>query len=335
MRSSAASGLEFAGEHGEAQRQLIDHLGTRGRFAGRPGYTLTVSAPTNDDARAIGEAIRTRLQAEAIIGPNRKIVDATDPNSGADYQLPLAAGDRVRLFARTNGKLADGRTGAIGDNGSILEVRSARRDGLVLRNDKGTEGLVRWASLADANTGRLRLTYGYAMTTNTAQGITSTEHIFVTPRGSQTTDGRRSYVSGSRHRERDHWLTSEGAEKQEVVNRRPLGDPRPVGAADLWMNWTRNISWTPEKLNATDLVQEADDARRRAARDFLKGMAQHEARMMRGAHGGALGRQFERERLQAKAGEKGIATAFAAGRRCAWRSGRRQWCGGASGRSRD
>ena len=101
------------------------------------------------------------------------------------------------------------------------------------------------------------------MTTNTAQGITSTEHIFVTPRGAQTTDGRRSDVSDWRHRERDYWLTSEGAEKQEVVNRRPLGDPRPVGAADLWMNWAATSAELPEKLNATDLVREAGATRHR------------------------------------------------------------------------
>ncbi|HVC51368.1 MAG TPA: hypothetical protein VND87_05055 [Stellaceae bacterium] len=233
----------------------------------------------NDDARAIGEAIRTRLQAEGILGRNREVLNATDPKSGANYALPIAAGDRVRLFARTNAKFGDGGSGAIGDNGSILEVRSVRHEGLVLRNDKGSDGLVRWESLADPRSGRLRITYGYAMTTNTAQGITSTEHIFVTPRGSQTTDGHRSYVSGSRHRERDYRLTSEGTEKQEVVNRRPLGDPRSVGSADLWMNWARNVSRAPEKLNATDLVREADDARRRAAQDFLKAMARHETRI--------------------------------------------------------
>lgn len=110
------------------------------------------------------------------VGRNRKVLDATDPNSGTDYALPIAAGDRIRLFARTNAKFrepapdlirgqapAGGRSGAIGDNGSILEVRSVRHDGLVLRNDKGTEGLVRWESPADSQSGRLRITYGYAI----------------------------------------------------------------------------------------------------------------------------------------------------------------------------
>ena len=322
----AASALEMKRQDGTAElvpggyREIVARAAElwhqrRVANARRTGYTLTVSAPTNEDARATGEAIRSRLYADGSLGRNRKILEATDPNSGTDYALPIAIGDRVRLFARTNASLGGGRCGAIGDNGSILEVRSIRREGLVLRNDKGTEGLVRWEVLADPLSGRLRLTYGYAMTTHTAQGITSTEHIFVTPRGSQTTDGHRSYVSGSRHRERDYWLTSEGAEKQEVVNRRPLGDPRPIRAADLWMNWARNISRTPEKLNATDLVREADEARRAAARDFLKGMARHEARLERGGQGSVLARHFERERARTQAAESDFAWAFAAGNR--------------------
>ncbi|HTU56009.1 MAG TPA: MobF family relaxase [Acetobacteraceae bacterium] len=270
--------------------------------ANRRGYTLTVSTPTNDDARAIGEAIRVRLQAAGELGRNRRVLEATDPNAGADYKLPLAIGDRVRLFSRTNASLGDGRAGVIGDNGSILEVRSIRPTGLVLRNEKGTEGLVRWETLADPRTGRMLLTYGYATTTNTAQGATSTEHLFVTPAGSQATDGHKTYVSGSRHRERDYWLTSEGAEKQEVVNRRPLGDPRPVREPDLWMNWARNINRRPEKLNATDIVTEADRARRATAWHFLEGLARHEAKLESSARRDELLGKFldGRARLQAR-----------------------------------
>lgn len=50
----------------------------------------------------------------------------TTDQMGAQYDLPLAAGDRVRLFARTNAAYADKSRGIIGNNGSVLEVR--RRD---------------------------------------------------------------------------------------------------------------------------------------------------------------------------------------------------------------
>lgn len=353
-RGKAATALELKRQDGSAEivpggtRETVERAARlwqerRAANAGRAGYTLSVSAPTNEDARAIGEAIRARLQAEGALGRRAKILAATDPNSGADYALPIAIGDRVRLFARTNASLRDGRSGVIGDNGSILEVRAMRRSGLVLRNDKGSEGLVRWETLADSRSGRLRLTYGYAMTTNTAQGITSTEHLFVTPRGAQGTDGHRSYVSGSRHRERDWWLTSEGAERQEVANRRPLGDPRPIGMADLWTNWARNLSRMPRKLNATDLVRQANEARRAAARGFLEGMARHETRKEHGGQGRAprvdprdrsedlrptasfasLDRRFRHVRLRTQAVESGFAEGFAATHQQARRTVRR------------
>lgn len=194
-------------------------------------------------------------------------------------------------------KRQDGAKGAIGDNGSILEITAIRDEGLVLRNDHGREGFVKWDTLADKETGRMRLAYGYAMTTNTAQGIATTEHIFVTSGGSQTTDGFKTYVSGSRHRERDYWLTSEGAERREIESRRPLGDPRPIREHDIWTNWTRNIARQPEKTNALDLVKLGEEVRRNAARAFLKGLAADEKRQAAGLPDD-LPRRFERAQVR-------------------------------------
>ncbi|MGC9271985.1 MobF family relaxase, partial [Acidiphilium sp.] len=261
--------------------------------ADRPRYSISISTPTNEDARAIGAAIRARLQASGELARDATVLPAIDPNSHARYDLPLAPGDRVRLFARTNANLTGGQSGVIGDNGSILEVTAIQRDGLVLRNDKGSEGLVVWEALTDQRSGRVRLTYGYAMTTNTAQGATTTEHIFVTPGGSRMTDGFKSYVSGSRHRERDYWLTSEGAERQEIVGRRPLGDPRPIHEHDIWANWGRNIMRRPEILNAIDIVAQADQIRRGTARSFMTGKELHESTAPTGDQRAELQRKFQ------------------------------------------
>ncbi|MBW4037183.1 MAG: relaxase domain-containing protein, partial [Proteobacteria bacterium] len=267
--------------------------------ADRPRYSISISAPTNEDARAIGAAIRARLQASGELGRDATTLAARDPNSLADYDLPLAPGDRVRLFARTNASLTSGQSGVIGDNGSILEVKAIQRDGLILRNDKGTDGLVVWEALTDQRSGRVRLTYGYAMTTNTAQGATTTEHIFVTPAGSRMTDGFKSYVSGSRHRERDYWLTSEGAERQEIVGRRPLGDPRPIHEHDIWANWGRNIMRRPEILNATDIVAQADQVRRGTARSFMTGKERHETTAQTTDQREELQRKFQHTHVRA------------------------------------
>lgn len=266
----------------------------------RPGYTLTISTPSNDDARAIGQAIRAHLQNTGALGRNRMTIATIDPNTGRQFAMPITTGETVRLFARTGAAMLDGRKGAIGDNGSIVTISSVRQSGLVLRNDKGAEGFVKWETLTDKATGRMRLAYGYAMTTNTAQGITSTEHIFVTPGGSQTTDGFKTYVSGSRHRERDYWLTSEGAERQQIMQRRPLGDPRSVTTGDLWENWTANIARRPEKVNATslDLHGAADGTRREAAKDFLKSLARAEARNATGETKHELPQRFQAARIR-------------------------------------
>ena len=43
---------------------------------------------------------------------------------------------------------------------------------------------------------------------------------------------------------------SDGAERQEVAGRRPLGDQRLVRDADVWANMARNLSRQPEKASA-------------------------------------------------------------------------------------
>ena len=61
---------------------------------------ITVRAPTNDDAAEISRAIRQRLKHRGEIGNDEIIYRAIDRN-GRTYDLPIAAGDRVRLFRRT------------------------------------------------------------------------------------------------------------------------------------------------------------------------------------------------------------------------------------------
>ena len=86
------------------------------------------------------------------------MLQATD-QLGAKYELPLAVGDRLRLFARTNARCTDGLRGVIGVNGTVLEVTAIGAEGLQLRSASG-EGLVAWDTLRDRESGRLQLTYG-------------------------------------------------------------------------------------------------------------------------------------------------------------------------------
>ncbi|WP_298264663.1 MobF family relaxase [Acidocella sp.] len=104
--------------------------------------------------------------------------------------------------------------------------------------------------------------YGDALTTHTAQGSTVTEHIHAMPSGSRLVTAFGAYTSGSRHREQSFIVTSEGAERAEIVGRRPLGDRREITASDVLANVTRNLSRQDEKESAVSLIERAADLRR-------------------------------------------------------------------------
>jgi hypothetical protein len=229
----------------------------------RPDFTITVSAPTNEEAHEISQAIRTRRRAMGEIGEDKMQIATSDREGHRVGAMALAQGDRVRLFERTNATFeGTGTVGNIGRNGSVLEVVEVRSDGLLLRNAAAKIGLVAWTTLQDRGTGNIRLAYGDALTTHTAQGSTVTEHIHAMPSGTRLVSAFGAYTSGSRHTERSFMVTSEAAERSEVHGRRPLGDPRPVTRGDIFTNMTRNLSRQPEKVSALDLIEKAADLRR-------------------------------------------------------------------------
>jgi hypothetical protein len=271
-----------------------------------PGFSLSVSAPTNADAREIGAAIRARRQAAGEVGPNAMVAKAIDKD-GQSFDLPLGSGDRVRLLARTNATLAGGKHGVIGDNGSVLDVQAIRDEGLLVRNARGSEGLVKWDTLRDRESGRVRLTYGDAMTINLSQGVTSTEHIDAMPAGSRAVNGFKAYVSGSRHRRASWLILSDGAERQEVSGRRPLGDSRPITHEDAWANVARNLSRQPEKESALGFLARAQSVRRGAARGLQQGLRPAEQRVVDGQPGTTLHRSFQRHRIVGQVAATGSA----------------------------
>ena len=142
---------------------------------------VTVSALTNADAAEISKAIRTRLKARGEVGADEAIYAAVD-NRGEQYELPVAMGDRFRLYKQTAATI-DGKYGFIGANGDVVEVVRRTDDGLVFRNKDGRIGTVQWRRLRDGDTGRLLLGYGHCLTVDSSQGITSGEHINALPRG--------------------------------------------------------------------------------------------------------------------------------------------------------
>jgi hypothetical protein len=224
------------------------------------------------------------------------VLDACD-QSGVAYSLPLAAGDRVRLFARTNAAYADRSRGIIGNNGSVLRVCAINAAGITLQNAHGRGGLVKWDTLRDQLSGRIRLSYGDVLTIDATQGLTSTEHIQAMPAGTQAVTAYKAYTAASRHRQASYLVTSDGAERREIAARRPLGDPRPIREADVWANMARNLARQPEMPAALDFLERAHRVRRSAVRSLQAGLQPAEQRQAEGLAKTTLTRTWQRRRV--------------------------------------
>jgi phage/plasmid primase-like uncharacterized protein len=227
--------------------------------AQRPDYRLTISAPTNADARAISAAIRERKRGLGRLGDDRLVVRATDQD-GANFDLPLAVGDNVRLFAWTRATFEGGKPANIGSNGAVLTVVGIKPEadgGVTLRSQKGHVGFVRWDDLRSRENGRVMLSYGDAVTIDAVQGATSTEHINALPSGSQASNSFKNYPAQSRSREATWLVVSQGREQTEILGRRALGDERPITNEMIWKNVAANLSRQPVKELAVELLQRA------------------------------------------------------------------------------
>lgn len=250
-------------------------------LAGTRGATVTVSAPTNADARDIAAAIREHRRVRGEVGADAvALADAQDQN-GATFPLRLAPGDRVRVFDLLRVPI-EGKPGApiFATNGSVLRVEAFAADdsGFTATNAGGHRGTVRWDALRDRETGRIRLTYGDALSIDAVQGATSTEHINALPSGSAGVHSRKAYVPQSRARETTWLVVSDGMERSAIAERRPIGDPRPVSADDVWAHVAANFSRDVRKELALELLDRAHRFRVGTARDFAPSMRETEAR---------------------------------------------------------
>jgi len=228
---------------------------------------ITVSAPTNDDVAEISRAIRERLKQRGEIGDDEIIYRAIDQD-GRTYDLPIATGDRVRLFRRTWG-MVDGRACHVGDNGDIVEVLGRTDDGLRLRTKDGRVADLEWRRLCDSETNRLLLGFGHALTINAAQGITSDEHINALARGTSGITAFTTYSAESRSRGTTWTIISEAAVYETERYRQALGDITPITREDLWARVADDMSRKPYKALGVDLLAAARRDRERAADTFI------------------------------------------------------------------
>jgi ATP-dependent exoDNAse (exonuclease V) alpha subunit len=255
----------------QATVQRVARLWRERREANRadPEFKLTVSTPTNADAREIGTAIRAERRQTGEIGEDVKILDATDRN-GETYRLALAIGDRVRLYDRVHDARVPGRKTVLANNGDVVEIRELTGKGIVVRNDAGIEGLVGGARSKMGRDAPARLTYGYAMTVDTAQGSTATEHIHALPAGSHAIHGFKAYTAASRH-QRTTWIViDEASERRHLAGRSMIGKRPDIGEPDVWRQIGENLSRQPQKASALDIVHPMAEPPRQMQRRMIR-----------------------------------------------------------------
>jgi phage/plasmid primase-like uncharacterized protein len=250
------------------------------------GIAPSVSAPTNYDAHRVSVEIRKERRLDGQIGEDVKVIRAGD-NEGRHFGLALAVGDKVRLFKSTGARFANGKGGNIGRNGSILEVQEINDGGLRVKAVKsGRVGFVSWRSLISTegrSKGRTLLAYADCMTIHSSQGSTSKEHILTLPGGSRAINGLQGYSGATRHTERSVILTSDVAERLEIIKRRPLNDQRDITIDDKWANVARNLSYQPEKDLAVSMLGRVESVRRGTVNRFQSSIHAAEASRKRGA----------------------------------------------------
>lgn len=226
-----------------------------------PNFTITISTPTNADARDIGAAIREERRKMGELGGDVQTIRATD-RTGQTYDLPLATGDRVRLFDRV---YDNQRKRIIGNNGDVVEVRQFLPDGLVVRDRDGHEGSLLWAKIRANPDAPVRLAWGYALTVDTAQGSTATEHIHALPSGSAATHGLKTYTAATRHRTNNWLVIDEASERQQLADRMMIGYQREILEDDVWAHVGESLSRHPLKPSALSVQRQATQPSQRAA----------------------------------------------------------------------
>jgi len=240
-----------------------------------PDYSLLVMTDTNAHALEIGKAIRVLRRADAEIGRDEVTLRAMDPNSGETFNLPVARGDKLRLFTRVND--ADvGRSRYLGSNGDVVEVRQVLSDGLRIRNADGEEGRITWAQMKPWRAPKndpVRVTMGMAVTVDSAQSMTKTAAIYSLPNGTGIATGYKGHTAMSRHTGEAHLVVSDAAERKAIVRRQMLGAGQTPSREDVVRNIATNLSRFATKRQATTLLEQAISVQRNSIRNLLHGSA--------------------------------------------------------------
>jgi hypothetical protein len=251
-----------------------------------PDYSLLVMTDTNAHALEVGKAIRAIRREAGELGRDEITKRALDPNSGETFDLPIAVGDRLRLFTRVNDADA-GRGRYLGSNGDVVEVRQVLSDGMRIRNADGEEGRITWAQMKPWRAPKndpIRATMGMAVTVDSAQSMTKSAAIYSLPNGSEMATGYKGYTAMSRHTGEAHLVVSDAAERKAIVKRQMLGAGETPSRADVVRNIANNLSRFATKRQATTLLEQAIDVRRNSIRSLQRSNEAFQRNAQRASH---------------------------------------------------
>jgi len=129
----------------------------------------------------------------------------------------------------------------VGSNGDVVEVLGQTLDHLRVRTKHGKVADIEWRRMADSATNRLMLGFGHALTIDSAQGVTSDEHINALPRGTAGVTGFTTYVAESRSRGTTWTVISEAAIHEAERHRQALGEITPITTDSLWAHAAEEV----------------------------------------------------------------------------------------------
>lgn len=221
-----------------------------------PSMRPTIGVASNRDAHDIGMAIRQRLQEAGTVGADQIELATLMRGETGLHKLPLASGDRIRVFNRVWSE------GHFASNGDVVDVMAVSAKGMTARNDAGREAFIEWGKLQQPHEPAPRLAYGHALTIDAAQGITSRVHIDAIVSGSAAHAGGKGYVNESRQTETTLMIVNEAAERKKIASCIPRGEFRPIRDADIWQHVANNINRPTTKAGALEFLHQGVDLRR-------------------------------------------------------------------------
>lgn len=259
LRTKAAGGaLQIVPGGADAVYEAAGQVWTRmADEAAEKGWEFGLSAPTHGHARAASAVIRgIRRERGEIAGPDRTIACVDDRGArGEQYDLQLAAGDRVRLFTKVGGQALDaegrrcrGRPVKVGANGDVVRIAGFTAQGFTVEKD-GRQVEVTWQSIRDKDTGRVKLSAGEVHTIDASQGATGHLWCNLMPDGAAI-GMRRGYVAESRQRVRTYTVVGEDAERQAIARERGFGSRAEVTADDVLKHMAKALARVTEKTSA-------------------------------------------------------------------------------------